>query len=254
MAYMAKKTAQDIIRRGAEDEVVVYVTWEQTAEEIEAFFQSGQDYTSSDMAWGRVPMDVIRRKAIKRPSLPVWVYGESKRHEGIARPRMTVDYVYESIEAMREEYGKRCILMCMDHVQEIPVERGASKSERVDQAIHDAKQLAMRQGLPIVIGVQASRDVDSYKNQIPTLKDAQWASAIEQVADKQIGVWRPIKTHDPITEPKIQVGRHSFTNDEDLFVIKLLKQRFDAGYGAWAVRFKPQTLDVWDYDVRQERD
>ncbi len=107
-------------------------------------------------------------------------------------------------------------------------------------------------GLPIIIGVQARREVDHYKHQIPTLSDAQWSSSIEQIADKQIAIWRPIKTHDPSDEPFIEVGGNSFTNDESLFVIKLLKQRFERGYGVWAVRFEPQTLKLHDYETRKE--
>ena len=89
--------------------------------------------------------------------------------------------------------------------------------------------------------------MDQYKNQMPTMADAQWSSSIEQVADKQIGIWRPIKSRDPSESATINVAGVEYTNDEDLFVIRLLKQRFAVGYGAWAVRFKPQTLELYDY-------
>lgn len=252
MAYMARKTAWEIVERGAENEVVVYVSWEQTVEEIEAFFQSGRDYTSSDIAWGRVDLDVIRRKAVKRPGLPVWMFGESKRHEGIQRPRLTIDYVYESIEAMQEEYGVKPVLMCLDYIQIMPIAgRGMDRQTQVNEAVNEAKQLAVRMGLPIIIGVQARREVDTYKNPIPTLSDAQWSSSIEQIADKQIALWRPIKTRDPVDEPMIEIGGIQYQNDENLFVIKLLKQRFEQGYGVWAVRFEPQTLRLHDYVLEE---
>ncbi len=249
MAYMARKTALDIVKRGmSEKECVVYVSWEQTVEEIDALFQSGGDYSSSDMAWGRVPMDKIEQKAVKRVNLPVWSFGESKRHEGIARPRMTVDYVYESIEAMYEEFKIKPVLMCLDYVQIMPTD-GRDRTSQVHEAINEAKQLAVRMGLPIVIGVQAGRKVDDYHDPIPTMADAQWSSSIEQVADKQISLWRPSRTHDPEDKPTIDVGGHAYKNDESLLIIKLLKQRFDQGFGAWAVRFKPQTLEMWDYQT-----
>lgn len=250
MAYMARKTALDIVKRGAaEKECVVYVSWEQTVEEIDAMFQSGADYSSTDMAWGRVPMSVIEQKAVKRAGLPVWAFGESKRHEGITRPRMTVDYVYESIEAMQDEFGIKPVLMCLDYVQIMPVLGRGEKMERVDEAINEAKQLAVRMGLPIIIGVQSTRAVDDYKDPIPTMKDAQWSSAIEQVADKQISLWRPIKTHDPEDKPTVDIGGVTYRNDENLLIIKLLKQRFGQGYGIWAVRFVPQTLEMNDYQT-----
>ena len=126
----------DIVKRGAENEVVVYVSWEQTVEEIESFFESGREYTSSDLAWGRVDLDVVRRKAVKRPGLPVWMFGESKRHEGIKRLLMTIDYVYESIEAMYDEYGGKPALMCLDYVQIMPIAgRGMDRQTQVNEAI-----------------------------------------------------------------------------------------------------------------------
>jgi len=55
MAYMAKREANKIIDRKTEkDECVIYVSWEQPIEELEAFFQSGANYNSTDLAWGRV--------------------------------------------------------------------------------------------------------------------------------------------------------------------------------------------------------
>jgi hypothetical protein len=87
---------------------------------------------------------------------------------------------------------------------------------------------------------------------IPSLASAQWASAIEQEADKQIGLWRPRKTHSDIDNPTVKVNGTDYTNDEDLFVVKLLKQRFERGFGVWAIRFKPQTLEVYDYDKPRE--
>lgn len=253
MAYMAKRAAKDILKRKADDEVVVYVSWEQTVEEIEAFFQSDKEITSSDIAWGRADLKKLKTKALKRVHLPLWMFGESKRHEGYKRPRLTIDYVYESIEAMYDEFGKRPILMCLDYVQIMPIDtRGADRLTQVNEAVNDAKQLAVRMGLPIIMGVQARREVDGYRNPIPTMSDAQWSSSVEQIADKQIGIWRPIKTVDPAERPKIEVGGHHFVNDENLFVIKLLKQRFEKGYGVWAVHFEPQTLELHDYEIVSE--
>lgn len=248
MAYMAMRTAADIVRRKAENEVAVYVSWEQSAEEIEAFFQSGHDYSSTDMVWGRVDMETIERKAVKRGRLPIWVFGESKRHEGIKRPKMSIEYVYAAIESMQEDYGVKPVLMCLDYVQIMPTNPRQDKVAQVDEAIRQAKELAIRMGLPIIIGVQAGRKVDEYRNAIPTMSDAQWSSSIEQVADKQLALWRPVRNFDPSDRTTINIGGVEYANDEDLFVMRILKQRFAVGYGAYAVRFKPQTLELIDYD------
>ena len=248
LAHMAKRAALDIVKRGAQEkECVVYVSWEQTIEEIDSLFQSGKDYSSTDMAWGRVPMEKIEANSIKRISLPIWPFGESKRHEGSSRPRMTIDYVYEAVEAMQEDYGRRPVLMCLDYIQNIPVDSRRNKTEQVDEAANGAKELAVRQGLRVVAGVQASRDVDSYREPIPTMKDAQHSSSIEQISDKMVGIWRPYKTLDPDTTPTIDVGGRVCQNVPGLFVVRLLKQRFDQGYGTWPLHFKPETLELSDY-------
>lgn len=248
MAYMARREAENIIRRGTQDkETVVYVSWEQPVEEIEAFFQSGDAYTSSDMAWGKVPLDVIKQRSIKRVNMPLWTIGYSLRHANIKKPIMTVDMVYQAIEAMFEEYGISPTLVLLDYIQIIPAEKG-ERRDQVTEATFNAKRLAMQIGAPIIAGVQAARSVDSYNKPLPTMADAQWSSAIEQTADKQISIWRPSKTHSADEHPTIDVDGVDYFNDEDLFVIKLLKQRFERGFGVWAVKFKPQTLELFDYD------
>jgi replicative DNA helicase len=252
MAYMAKREAAQIVRRNTQDkEAVVYVSWEQPIEEIEAFFQSGADYNSSDMAWGRVSMEVIKRKAVQRASLPIWTIGHSLRHANMKKPTMTVDVVYEAIESMYREYGVRPTLVCLDYLQIVKTNKGGDRLVQVTEATYAAKELAMTVGAPIIAGVQAGRKVDEYKKPVPTMSDAQWSSAIEQTADKQISLWRPSKTHDQNAHPSIEVGGINYMNDEDLMVVKLLKQRFERGYGVWAIRFKPHTLQVWDYETRE---
>jgi len=247
MAYMARREALDIVKRGKQDkQAVIYISWEQPIEEIEAFFQSGDAYTSSDMAWGRVPLDKIKQRAIKRVNLPVWTVGASLRHANIKKPTMTVDMVYQAIEAMYEEYGISPTLVLLDYLQIVPAGPG-ERRDQVTEATYNAKRLAMQIGAPIIAGVQAARSVDAYKKPLPTMSDAQWSSAIEQTADKQISIWRPSKTHPIDDHPVIDIAGVDYFNDEDLFVIKLLKQRFERGFGIWAVRFKPQTLELFDY-------
>ena len=251
MAYMAKREAEAIIKRKATDkEAVVYVSWEQPVEEIEAFFQSGDEYTSSDMAWGRVPLETVKRRSIRRAGQPIWTIGHSLRHANIEKPSMTVDVVYNAIESMYSEYGIRPTLVCLDYLQIVKTDKGGERLTQVTDAVYAAKELAMKIGAPIIAGVQAGRKVDDYQKPLPTMSDAQWSSAIEQTADKQISLWRPSKTHSAIEHPTVEVGGTQYTNDEDLLVIKLLKQRFERGFGIWAVRFQPQMLNVYDYEIK----
>jgi hypothetical protein len=241
------------MKRGASrEECIYYVGWDQPAEETDAFFQANGNYTSSDLAWGRADIDLIRKNAVKRVHLPIYHIAYSQRHAGIKRPPAPkMSDVYDLIHYNTYERNLKPMLIVLDYIQKIPVRAGMKRVDAVTEATFQATELASRVGCPLLIGVQANRDVDDKRMPIPTLASAQWASAIEQEADKQIGLWRPRKTHNDIDYPTISVGGRDYTNDDNLFVIKLLKQRFEQGYGVWAVRFEPQTLRLHDYETRE---
>lgn len=247
MAYMAKRTARKLIERGEANKCVVYVSWEQPIEEIEAFFQSGEHYDSTDLAWGRVSLEKVREQSIKRVNLPIWMIGHSLKDADKRKPPMTVERVYEAIRAMRYEFGYEPVLVCLDYLQNIPVPGTKERTQQVTEATIQAKHLAMEIGVPIIGGVQASRETDKRAVQIPTMADAQHSSAIEQTADKQIALFRPSKIL--AAGEMMQVGDHEYKVDDSLLVIKLLKQRLEKGFGVWAVHFEPHTLAMGDYNV-----
>lgn len=245
MAYMAKRAAKQIAERGEKDKCVIYVSWEQSVEEIEAFFQSGEYYNSTDLAWGRVDMQTVKERSIKRIKLPIWLMGYSVGKTDEVRPPMTIDRVYKAIRDVRYEYKFEPVLICLDYLQNIPVPKVSERTAQVTEATIKAKHLAMEVGVPIIAGVQARREAERGKMHMPSMADAQWSSAIEQTADKQISLFRPIKV---MEEGEVMdVGNHQYEIDEKLLLIKLLKQRFDVGYGIWGVRFEPQTLTMYDH-------
>jgi replicative DNA helicase len=263
MAYMAKRTAQDIKARGATDECVIYVSWEQSVEEVEALFQSGTDYSSTDLAWGRVDIESVKRGAVHRPSVPVWLMGNSVIKPDARRPPMAVNVVYEQIRKLAEEFGIHPALICLDYLQIIPVYGAQERNAQVHEATVQAKELALSVGCPIIAGVQACRGVDARTDPMPALADAQWSSAIEQTADKQIAIFRPAKHWPPGTPQgvdhetvpvSISGSVHQFPVTQELMLVRLLKQRFDIGYGTFAVRFEPQTLTMSDYAMERLED
>lgn len=247
MAYMAKRTADKIAARGDKNKCVVYVSWEQSVEEIEAFFQSGTAYNSTDLAWGRVSLDTVKRQVTKRAALPIWMIGNSIKKADVKKPPLTIDVVLESLRGMRYEYGYEPVLICFDYLQIIPVHGSQKRFEQVSEATIQAKQLAMEIGVPIIAGVQASRTTDSRRGQIPAMSDAQHSSAIEQTADKQLALFRPIKVTDE--SETVDIAGHKYAVDNGLLIFRLLKQRFDVGAGTWPVRFEPQTLTMSDYQL-----
>ncbi len=247
MAYLAKRAADKITERGDNKKCVIYVSWEQSVEEIEAFFQSGENYNSTDLAWGRVDIETVRRNTIGRAGLPIWMIGNSIKKSGIKKPPLTLDLVLDAVRGMRYEYGYEPVLLCLDYLQIIPVKGNGSRFEQVSEATIQAKQLAMEIGVPIVAGVQAARAADNRAGQMPTMGDAQHSSAIEQTADKQLALFRPIK----VTEAGeyITIAGSEYEVNDKLLVFRLLKQRFDVGAGTWPVRFEPHTLKITDYQT-----
>jgi replicative DNA helicase len=250
LAYMARAEAKRIIARGAVGrEVVVFVTWESSAEEIETFFLSDGEFSATDIAWGRVDYEVLARKLAKRAGFPVWTIGHSIARAGMPTPRMTLPAVLDAIESMEAEYGVKPTLMLFDYLQLIPVETASNRVEQVLEAPPLIKELALRVGAPAVCGVQAAREVDTRPWKVPQPHDCQWGSSIEQAADKLFGLWRPSRTEPPGAQPlEIEYadeGRTLYANITDrLLIMQMLKQRGDAGRRTWALSFAPQYLTL----------
>jgi len=252
LAYFAREHAKRIVERGAhETEAVVYVTWEASAEELEAFFQAGDDYSTSDVAWGRVDIDAVKRKAVKRAGVPIWVIGHGIGRAGQKAPQMTPSAVLSAIETMHADFGVKPALMLFDYMQLIPVPGYQDRVQRVTEVPIKIKELALRIGCPAVVGVQAGREVDKRNEKIPTMQDAQWASSIEQTSDKVFGLWRPCLTEPPNSHIEIEGVEGMFPVNERLMVIRLLKQRFEKGRFTWAMYFAPEYLKLAEMEMRR---
>ncbi len=242
MAYFAKRTAKAITTRGEwEDRCVIYVSWESPVEEMEAHFQSGETYTSTDLAWNRVPLKVVKSQSLKRAGLPVWIIGYSVMDADRKKPPLTIDIVMDAIRAIKYEHGRNVTLACFDYLQIIPVKGNAKRVEQVNEATISVKHLAMELGIPVLAGVQAKRGGDD----MPGMSDCQWGSVIEQTVDKLFALYRPIKKLDegdfvPVDGKEIMV-------DDHLLIIKLLKQRLEKGWGIWPLHFEPDKLILKDY-------
>lgn len=241
LVYLARQEAKRILERNAGDrEAIIYTTWEQTSEELTAMLMADPDISFSDISWGRADLDAIKRKAVKGAGSPVWIIGHGISRSGLEIPRMTPELVLQAIETMHADFGIRPTLMLFDYLQLIPTRTAKERVQQVSEMPIRLKELAMRVGAPAVAAVQAGRDVDSRTVPIPTMTDAQWASAIEQTADKLFGLWRPIKTM--MKGEFIDLGEQTFTVQEELLIIRMLKQRGEQGQHTWGMYFDPALL------------
>jgi len=256
MARMARLEAQRIIERNGEPpypEAVVYCTWEQSAEELNAMFQASQEYTISDIAWGRAPLKVIQAQSLKRASLPIWVIGHGIGRAHHKAPRLTPDTVLEAIESMEEDFDVKPTLMLFDYLQLIPSKNYNDRVQQVTEMPIRIKELALRIGCPAFCGVQAARRVDERDDKIPEMRDAQWASSIEQTSDKVFGVCRPIRYFPDGGLVSID-GYGDLAVNEHLLLMRLLKQRGDTGRFTWPLYFEPSTLKLMPMELYEDDD
>ena len=250
LVYLARQEAQRIIERGTQDtEAVIYTTWEQTSEELTAMLQADPDVNFSDIAWGRADVELVKSRAVKGAGVPVWIIGHGISRAGLNVPRMTPDLVLQAIESMRADHGIRPTLMLFDYLQLIPTRLAKERMQQVTEMPIRLKELAMRVGAPAVAAVQARRDVDSRTPPIPELNDAQWASSIEQTADRVFSLWRPIQTMEK--DALVKLGDETFTVSSNLMIIRLLKQRGDVGRHTWGMYFDPALMRLAELELHQ---
>jgi len=252
MAYFAREHARQIVARDAQmQEAVVYVTYEASAEELEAFFQADGEHSVSDIAWGRADLDAIKRKAAKRANVPIWVVGHGIGRANRKAPRMTPEAVLGAIETMEDDFGVKPVLILFDYMQLVPVPGFRDRVQRVTEVPILIKEVALRVGCPAIVGVQARREVDDRAEKIPEMRDAQWASSIEQTSDKIFGLWRPCRTEEAGCTLSIEGVEGIYPVNERLLVVRLLKQRGEAGRFTWAMFFAPEYLKLAEMEMRR---
>ena len=253
MARWAKVEAQRIQKRGkAREECVVYVTLEQVAEEMEAFFQCGGRYSLTDFAWGRVDLDIIKAQSVGRAALPIWVIGHSISNAGKKTERMFPETVMEALMGMRETYGIQPTLICFDYMQLFPIKGTQGRVEQVTEAPNRIKEVAKMIGAVGAVGAQAKQEVDSSSDKIPGPDDAQWASSIHQTADKHFSFMRPAAYMAEGSFIEIE-GEGSLPVTSNLFMMRKLKERFNKPRDQWLLHFDPALLRLEELDVRSKK-
>lgn len=247
LALMAREHARRLMARGVKDEVVVYVTWEQSAEELEAFFTTTHGVSATDVAWGRADLDQIKRIAVKRAAIPIWTIGHGIGRAGKRAPRMTPAAVLDAILTMEDDFGVKPSLLLFDYLQLIPVERYQDRVHAITEVPFLIKELALRVGAPAAAGVQAKFEVANRKSKLPTQHDVQWASSIAQTADKLFGLWMPIKTERE--GDLLDIGGRRFVVTPNLLLVGMEKQRFDRGHYVWGMYLDPALLKLAEMET-----
>lgn len=246
-----------------EAECVVYVTLEEPEEKL-AVQIGGLPFSWRDVMRGTLGDPDAARLAsigIAKTLRTLFVIKQVGNINGKRMPQLTTDQIFETIEAIRDEYSRRPTLVVLDYLQLI---RGASikseraKTEMVMSASAGAVQLARALEVPTVMAVQASREVDKNVPPIPRLADMQWASSIEQDVDIALGLCRPAAlTHvqDEMAlngRSYVEIRGRQVSVTDSLMLVSPSKARDDGGAGRrYAIHVNPVTLAIsgtdWSY-------
>jgi replicative DNA helicase len=243
---LAKQESERIIARGEwESKAVVYVSYEQTAEELSAILQT--NIPLDDLVRGSADDKLIRQTSYQMVKRGIWIVGHGLGRVNTKAPRLTPENVWRTIRVIQEEYEREIALLCFDYLQIVPIERARDRTQAVTEIPIRVKELAMAVGCPVVLAAQAGRQVDSYDWPIPRLADCQWGSSIAQCADLVLALWRPYNTYGETDEqiPIVVGGQEQmYPVTDKLLVMRMLKQRFKQGHHTWPLYLDPETLEM----------
>lgn len=249
LAYLAIRTAKQIVEQPpAEPQCVVYITLENSVEEMEAMFMAEAPWSNRDYAEGLVPDKDFMARYFWRTKLPIWVIGRSERQA--KKVDFSVPNLYAAISAMGTEFDIKPALILLDYIQIVPSQKAAERLEQVSEAIILSKELALTVGAPINVGVQASRGVDKRDDHIPDIADCQWSSALEQVADKLFGWWRPWLTRKrSAMKHTVELAGQSVEVTPNLLVGRLAKQRMADAGNLFYLHFDPAYVKLAEMEL-----
>lgn len=231
MGFWAREEARRVAGEDLPDEIVVFVTWEMAVEELGLFdiaAQAGLD--ASELAQGKISQDEWKRleeAAMKRSALPIWLLGHSIKNRR-KRHRLTMSNVIDALRWVEDNMGLRPRVVFLDYLQLMEAEVQGDRRVQVADNVDKCKDLARAMGCPVVVGVQARRDVDGRDWKLPQMGDGMETASIEHTADKMLSVWMP-KTSEPVGTAV--PGADGLLVTENLLIVGVMKQRF--GSAGW---------------------
>lgn len=257
--FMMRWARERAARIKGTNRVVVYATYEQSIEELHAFNIAAEKRLSiTGMARGEISDEEWKQvlaAGVDRLLTPIWLVGHSMERRK-KRPVITVANLAAGLNFIETSVKPERVIdiLFVDYLQRIPAERRADKTIEVSENVDRLKDLALQFGCPVVLGVQARREVEERSIPIPQLADGQWASNIEQSSDKIFSLVRPSKYR----KEGEQFGTTTVTGKCQM-LISLLKQKLGKDNESYWVYFNPEynlldELEMRKQDPRQDVD
>lgn len=212
--------------------IVVYATWEMLVEEFAA------SYMGINIKTDKPDIIQIKKSAAAMIKENIAVVGRSSSVSTTGTPTLTdLDY---SLDYLKEN-GYYVALVIIDYLQRIKRQGYNDRRDSVSENVEHTKDMALTHKTVMIDLVQTGRDVDSRSGvQWPILSDAQWSSAIEQSADKVIGLTKPSNYLDLGAEIEMPDGTVYMVMNNTLCSV-ILKQR-------WALAGQKNIMQI-DFDT-----
>lgn len=243
MVARARRRAQFLKDHKLDGErVVVYITLEQSTEELNAFnIAADRKLSITHMAMGEITdaeWKECLEEGLRRRYTPIFNIGYSSTTTA-KQIRIDLDGIAGALHMIEDKYKKKIDLVCVDYLQRIPYDRAESKTIGVSDNLDGLKNLALQTfKCPMIVGAQATRDVEGRKGAgelpIPGMDDGQWTSNIEQTSDHVISLVRPRKyRRDGETFGSVTVSGNA------QMLVSILKQKMGASNFARWIYYDP---------------
>lgn len=197
MLWWAKQQAEKLAAAGAGNKSVVYITYEQSVEDLKLILAATECGVSieamvrgtlSETDWNKVKASLTRSVG-----LPLSIIGHSQERRS-RRPRLTMSNVESDLRYQIDVLHMEPHMVFIDFLQRIPGEKySGDRRMEVSENMDRCKDAALTYGAPWVVGVQARRDVLARDMPVPTLADGQETANIEQASDVVLSLVRPCK-------------------------------------------------------------
>jgi len=265
MTFWSRWLAEKLREASRGEEIVVYVSWEDTVEDMGIYDLANIARIDMDtITGGKLSdghMDQLKAAAFSRGALPLWVVGNSlaqRRHV----KRMTMTETEDVLGWLGDKMGVSIRAVFLDYVNKIMPEgtgawgRGREGNRRMDimENTFRAESLGLSIGAPVIMGAQAGRASVDANWKAPMPWHAQETSALEQFSSLMISLWLPAKTEnvssptDVSTWLRTPAGGQLQVTD-NLMIMSLLKQKRGPAGGFWPMYVDYESNEIWPMET-----
>lgn len=235
--YLLDRIMNLLFKSGKPNEAVVLVTLEVSVERSALYQMARMSGVSvRSVIRGEADQNALEflgLAAFQLGEMPFFIIGHSTQRASDGRrkrPDLSPDNITRALEYIMNEYvtidGEfiEPRLLVIDYLQRMTAPPGMTWNEHYSLSVDWAKNTAIWAGCPVVLAVQAKRDVDERQIKMPTLADGQSTSNVEQSSDFSFGVWMP-KTAGLKRVPKFGGLANPVDVTDTLMLVSVLKQK-----------------------------